>query len=113
MTWTSRDYDGDTVYCIEDQDTDEIIDLPRHGKLLICNEGITVYFAVLDWQSGQSSDGTPDTYRMVFHGSGPSAGLRECRHTWWGEPDNAGYIFYPTFDVIEAALRELRRWFEG
>ena len=80
---------------------------------MVRRDGITVYFAVLELQRGPASDGSTATYRMLFHGSGPAASLRECRHTYWGEPDNTGYIFYPPFEVIEAALRELRRFFDG
>lgn len=51
-------------------------------------------------------------YEVVFHGRGTSDPLRELRHTYWGEADNAGYIFYPHAKLITDAFRVLGRWFD-
>jgi hypothetical protein len=124
MTWVrnrrSRINKDDVEYCIEDQTFDERIDLPNGVLLVRLPEegGITVEFAVLGWSGGPSTDVrtnevvAPSTYEMVFHGSGPSGGLRELRHTWWGAPDDGGYLFYPDFTLLEAAFKALRKWFD-
>ena len=53
-------------------------------------------------------------YFMIFHGEGPSDGLRECRHIWWGdgEGDERGYTFYLPLAETAEALTLLRRWFD-
>jgi hypothetical protein len=43
---------------------------------------------------------------------GPSGGLREARHSYWG-PDGNGYVFYMNFEHVRAALSYLERFFDG
>jgi hypothetical protein len=54
-------------------------------------------------------DGSNIMAECLFFGSGPTGGLRECRHTYWGED---GYIFYPDGVVIAAALKELSEFYD-
>ena len=107
----------DDVFFLEDQKADELIQLAgADAWLAIKKDGdLIVNFAVFDFFYGPSSPArTPDdrktAYVMLLHGSGPSGNLRECRHIWWGED---GYTYYLNFAVVEAALRELRKWFDG
>lgn len=94
-----------------------VIELPNDGLLAVLLEDagpdlpeFHVSFVCLGFYSGHE-DGTID-YQVVFHGSGPAGGLRECRHTFWGEADNAGYIFYPNRKLICTALDALQQWFD-
>ena len=112
---TSPFEDGRQVYAVEDQGADEAIPLHNGYLLIRKRDELNVSFALLEFDTGPVSGdtGSKTLYRMIMHGEGPSGNLRECRHTWWGEGDNAGYIFYPNFELISAALRELARWFDG
>ena len=47
----------------------------------------------------------------IFVGEGPSDGLRELRHTWWGENQD-GYIFYPNGEYITKALEFLKKYYD-
>ena len=38
-------------------------------------------------------------------------GLKECRHTYWGEEEH-GYIFYPNKDHITRSLDWLSQYFD-
>lgn len=117
MTWISCGRsitDGETVvYRVPDQHATHRISLGHDAWLLVQEVGIQVEFAVFVFHTGQASDGTPEHHTRLLYGSGPSANLRECRHIWWGDPGDSGYTFYLNFEVVEAALRELRRWFKG
>lgn len=116
--WVPTQRHDDVVYHLQDQEFDRAIDLPDEGKLLIHIEDTKVDFAVLEWWGGPSTDTKtgevvePTGYRMAVRGHGFGSPLRECRHTWWGETDNGGYIFYPNFTVIAAAGLALREWFD-
>ena len=116
MSWTKYegdDSDDDTYYRLSDQEPHTIVPLPRGAFLAvqIDDEAFKIEFALFDDASGDAEGNV--LYKMVMHGEGYGGNLRECRHTWWGEPDNQGYIFYPNFEVITAALEALKTWFEG
>lgn len=98
-----------TIYDVSTQAADERVDLGHDAVLLIqISDTFWVRFAVLEWH--YTGDEGP-RHTMLFHGEGTAApNLRECRHVWWGED---GYTFHPPFDVVETALRHLRRWFDG
>ena len=66
-------------------------------------------FAIVEFHYS-NGDGTNTMVRVTFHGEG-SSGLRECRHTYWGE-DGQGYIFYPHGKVISAAFILLSEYFD-
>lgn len=71
-----------------------------------------VSFVVVEWVSGPSTDGAmPALYQPLFHGEGPSAPLRELRHTHWGHADD-GYLHEPNGALIAAAFEALKRWFD-
>jgi hypothetical protein len=104
-SFTGNDYDA---YIVADQDADERIDLGNDAWLLVRDvDGLTKHFAVFEFLA--KSDDTTE-HIMIFHGTGPSGGLRECRHIYWGE---GGYTFCLRFALVEAAFRELRRWYDG
>lgn len=73
-----------------------------------------ICFAVLADVGGYSAeDGSIITEgSCIFYGEGPSGNLRECRHTYWGEEDNHGYIFYLDGRLITAAFRRLSEFFD-
>lgn len=101
------------VYVVADQGADATIHLGNQAVLAVKTRGDLIDFAVFEWHySAGSSEppGTPPAHTLLFHGSGVSGALRECRHTYWGED---GYVHYLNFAVVEAAFRELRRWFDG
>lgn len=97
----------------------EVIDLDGRGIIAVLVEDeIHVSFVVFSEECGESivvgttEPKTPAFYSVVFHGNGPSGALRELRHTYWGDPNNAGYIFYPHGKLIADAFAKLDRWFD-
>lgn len=122
------DHNDDPVYAAADirRVASEVVELgdtrqlkpgdAAMGLLAVCweldKEPGWVEVALFQWQMGPGSDGSDAMYSRVMHGGGPSHVLRELRHTYWGEPDNAGYIFYPHADLIIGALTALKRWFD-
>lgn len=103
---------GDEVYDVSAQAATHQFNLPGDGWLLVNESDSRVDFAVFRFSSS-AVDGSGARHTLVMHGVGYSGSLRECRHTYWGEGDNGGYIFYPHFSQITAALDFLRRWFDG
>jgi len=91
------------------------IELAGNGLLAVLEDGIHVSFVVLRWASGDN----PILWEPVFSGNGPSGpgdhggggfrGLRELRHTHWGEN---GYLFYAPGALIADAFAKLERWFD-
>jgi hypothetical protein len=89
-----------------------VIDCGRPGGLLcVLENDIHVSFVVLSFAES-TVEGAQTMWHRVFHGSGPSGALRELRHTFWGDPNNAGYIFYPNAKLITEAFHHLNRWFD-
>lgn len=111
------DHNDNPVYAEPDirRIATRVIDLPR-GLLAVRIEGIHVEVVLFELSGGPMTrngiEVDPATYNRVFHGSGPSGSLRELRHTYWGEPDNSGYIFYPNGKLIAAAFEALKEWFD-
>lgn len=113
--------DDDTeVYCENDirVAATEIVGIPdssnaTEGLLAVYVDGINVSFALFQWH-GAISNATRDEnrYRMLFQGDGTGGSLREMRHAYWGEADNAGYIFYTPRKLICEALTALGKWFD-
>jgi hypothetical protein len=87
----------------------EICHLSRGGFIILNTKYDHVRFAVMKIYSASES-GT--VIACIFHGEGPSGSLRECRHTWWGEDDNDGYIFYPSGQIICSAFIKLSEFFD-
>lgn len=59
----------------------------------------------------QDEEGTVFVSHLIG-GQGPaggSEGLRECRHTYWGD---SGYLFYPNKKQIIACLEWLSQYFD-
>ena len=88
----------------------EVVDLGINAVLVLNKkQGNWIRFAVMEFSHG-TGDGKENYMSVIFHGSGPSEGLRECRHTWWGEGD--GYVFYPNGRTISLAFKELSKYFD-
>lgn len=98
-----------------------IVELAGHGLLAVLehDEGTSASFVVLGDMG--TVDGVVVWY-PVFRGWGPSGpglipaggdptwrGLRELRHTYWGEN---GYLHYPPGALISDAFAKLERWFD-
>lgn len=81
----------------------------QHDSFLVLNKKDEHWmkFAVLSFYQS-NTDGSQMTLIEVFHGEGPT-GLRECRHTYWGD---SGYIFYPHKSVIISALEKLSQYYD-
>lgn len=82
------------------------------GGWLILNwdkEHFWLKFACVEFVSSDL-DGSGTQVRCVFHGTGPTEGLREFRHTWWG--DGNGYLFYAPREIITAALKALDEFYD-
>lgn len=90
----------------------EVRDLGHEGHLVLKwdEQKLWLHFAVMTFYC---SDGDGKNVMLVpaFYGEGPSANLRECRHTYWGEDGN-GYLFYPDGRVIAAAFKALSEFFD-
>lgn len=113
------DHNGDPAYAEPEirSVAAHAIELAGGGLLAVCDEvPHSVEFAVFRFAMGPATkDGVevePALFHRVFHGDGPSGSLRELRHTFWGEPDNSGYIFYPNGALIADAFAKLKRWFD-
>jgi hypothetical protein len=106
--------DADTTFVIETISQKYKIEALPRGCIVIDNAGLWVNFAILRCVTEYTSDdGTLMTEAScVFYGEGPSGNLRECRHTYWGEDDNGGYIFYPYGPLIVAAFKRLSDFFD-
>lgn len=67
---------------------------------------LIIYFAVMEFYC---SDEKEILLNCIFHGSGPSGNLRECRHIYWGEE---GYTFYPNGILITEAFKKLSEYYD-
>lgn len=117
-----RDHNNEVNYADADirQRATTVVGLANSGKrysgLLAVRTGILpfpdkVEFAVFDFCSSDT-DGANATWSRVFHGEGFAGGLRELRHTYWGDPDAGGYVFYPDGELIAEAFAQLSEWFD-
>ncbi len=93
------------------------IDLDASGGLLAVDDrDVIVSFALFRFHSGPATRNGAEVsgakMSVVFHGSGPSGALRELRHTYWGEPENSGYIYYVNGELITKAFAALEEWFD-
>lgn len=113
-----KDHNDDPVYWEHEIRTaaTTVVDLPD-GLLAVSEpaDGSWTHVTLFAWASGPATrngvEVEPNCYHRIMHGDGPSKGLRELRHTYWGEPDS-GYIFYPNGKLISAAFGALRTWFD-
>ena len=48
---------------------------------------------------------------VIWHGCGTTGNLRELRHSYFGHPEDNGYIFYVPLDLMEKAIKVLREFF--
>lgn len=65
-------------------------------------------FAVMEFSSQICGEDEIEL-TVLFHGCGPTNGLQECRHTYWGRE---GYIFYPNGPTIAAAFKALSKYYD-
>ncbi len=95
-----------------------VVDLPGGLLAVDARDRLSIRIALFAWAGGPAIDAetnaevAPNTYQLIMHGEGPGVPLRELRHTYWGAPDNSGYIFYPSAKLICGALEALKRWFD-
>lgn len=68
-----------------------VINLDGRDLIAVLERQVAVSFVVFAF-SQSNVDGSDTLYERVFHGNGFSGSLRELRHTFWGEADNAGYL---------------------
>lgn len=104
-----------TLFKLEDQPATVRIPLTRNKAdawLLVHEDDEVIRFACFEFFMS-NADGSDVQCSMLFHGSGISGSLRECRHIWWGGPGDSGYTYSLNFDVVAEALNELRTWFDG
>jgi hypothetical protein len=83
-----------------------------HGAVLLLREsdGLSPFAA---FEKEQEDGAGRVRHRMLFHGEGTLAPLRECRHIWFGpDPDVPGYVFYAPLRSMEAAFKALQEFFE-
>lgn len=116
-------HDDEIVYRYADivEKSSTVFALPANGLLAVSadflerpggkDDGERISFVVFDFHASDVN-GSDAEYQVVFHGEGFGGPLRELRHTYWGEADNSGYIFYPNGKLISAAFKILSRWFD-
>lgn len=111
-------HQGDPLYAEADirSHATEVFELCRTnggygGLLAVLVDDLIVSVALFDFAEGDI-DGKNAQYERVFHGSGPSGNLRELRHTYWGDPKRAGYIYYVDASMIREAFDVLEKWFD-
>lgn len=78
--------------------------------LVTRQDGLWIDFALLAWCG--TDDAGVRHYQRVLRGEGAGPPLRELRHTYWGDPDNGGYLFYANRRLIAEAMAVLGRWFD-
>lgn len=115
------DHKNDPVYAEPEirKVATRVVDLPG-GLLAVCEpddpDDTWTEVALFSFSMGPATENgvevEPAMFEHVFHGGGPAKVLRELRHTYWGEPNNNGYIFYPHGKLIAAAFEALKEWFD-
>lgn len=106
------DHKNDPMYAGSEIESvaDEVVVVGGDGLLAVSTDPDSNHIEVALFEFAQShSDGSDPMYARVMHGYGYGEGLRELRHTYWGED---GYIFYPSRKLITEALEALREWFD-
>lgn len=106
-------HDNYVIYPLDKfKESFEVIELKKDNAWLILKkEDFWFHFACVQFFMSDGDD-TNVMVSVIFHGDGPSDVLRECRHTYWGDPSNSGYIFYPDGRIISAAFKELSKYFD-
>lgn len=69
----------------------------------------SIHFASLEWTG--NIVGEEEEYTLLVCGTGCGRGLRELRHTWWGER-GCGYLHYTNVAAIAETFRILGEWFD-
>jgi hypothetical protein len=92
----------------------EIKYLCEDGYLILHYDEVNPFwlkFAVMEFGYSLTHEDKEDEVFMscLFYGEGPTGGLNECRHTYWGD---GGYIFYPNAKIITAGLKALEEFFD-
>ena len=80
--------------------------------LLIHDRDGWIEFALAEFAMSDG-DGSERYVSLVWRGSGPANSLRELRHSWFGDTEEPGYVFYLSMDRMEAAFKHLRKYFDG
>lgn len=101
---------SETVYAEPDirAHATEVVTFPNGLLAVHVRDGLHISFALFEFAT--EFDGMCQ-YKVIFHGSGTGDPLREMRHSFWGEADNSGYIFYADRKLITGALDALGKWF--
>ncbi|HET7380730.1 MAG TPA: hypothetical protein VFJ24_11865 [Gaiellales bacterium] len=100
----------DTTYKITPAPGTEAIIQHRRRAFLCRAIGNLCDWVCLRWAMSDV-DGANERWSIWAHGSGTTGGLRECRHTWFGE-DSDGYVFYLNRSDMEFLLDNLARFFD-
>lgn len=92
----------------------QVVPLDEHegGWLLVHDRDGWIDFALVEFAMSDDS-GSERSVSLVWSGSGPGDGLRELRHSYFGDKSQPGYVFYLSMDRMEAAFKHLRRYFDG
>ncbi len=110
----SRINDDETLYRLSDikAAVAEVHLLGQHNAYLaIKSDDNWVEFALFEFAQ---SDYEETLVQPIWQGTGPSEGLRELRHSWFGETsgDMRGYVHYLSMDLMEEAFKILRKYFD-
>ena len=89
----------------------------KNGYIVLKHNEGWIDFAVLEFSY---SDNSGEFLSCFWHGSGPSEGLRECRHSYFGTPPNPhndeegidSYVFYINGKLVTEAFEVLSEYFD-
>lgn len=77
--------------------------------VVLVNDAEWVDWILLRWRSHMDD---ADVFGVVAHGCGFAGSLRECRHTYFGEPGDDGYVFYVEPWMLTWAFEKLAEYFD-
>lgn len=114
---------GDPLYCLKEikEKFTEVVQITSNSYLALkanipyghYTEDLNdcwLSFAFFTWTMSSQEEG--DRVSCVFHGGGPTGGLNELRHTYWGTKNSDGYVFYLPIDATIKALEYLKKYYK-
>ncbi len=110
--WLSKTSDGDGYSLDRIQKAHTVISIGSDAWVILREETGTLYFAVARFISSDS-DGLDVSVEVFWHGWGcgslNGSGLRECRHSYFGDD---GYVFYIDGRIMSQAFKVLSTYFD-
>ena len=109
---------NDCDYVYSSEEVRRVSDVIHHieGGHFLAIKRDPKYKGIIDFALYQfnhsDGDGENEMWTRIFEGTGPSDGLREMRHIYWGEKDENGYIYYLDMKAVTSAFKILGEYFD-